>query len=130
MRGDPASLIKNPLPSERRKRERLSTDLGTAKAARDESRCALDRQITLAFPREVIDNLADAVAERLRDSNGAEEQPEGWLAPQAAADYLGVSRRRVHDLTSLGALKPDGHDGRTPLFRRETLDRYARSESR
>jgi hypothetical protein len=89
----------------------------------------VDRQLTVSFPRELVDNLADAVAERLRDQDG-EQVPEGWLAPKAAADYLGVDRRRIHDLTSLGALEPDGRDGRTPLFLRETLDRYARSEDR
>ena len=85
-------------------------------------------QLTTDLPQGVIDNLADAIAERLREQACPEHAPEGWLAPQAAADYLGVSRRRIYDLTSLGEIEPDGRDGRTPLFRRETLDRYARSE--
>lgn len=51
--------------------------------------------------------------------------PDGWLAPAAAAEYLGVKRRRVYDLKSAGALEPDGYDGRTPLWRRSTLDAYA-----
>ena len=53
------------------------------------------------------------------------EGADGWLAPAAAAEYLGVGRRRVYDLKSAGALEPDGFDGRTPLWRRSTLDAYA-----
>ena len=57
------------------------------------------------------------------------ERPGGYVAPAAAADYLGVSRKRIYDLTSMGSLVPDGRDGRTPLFTRETLDSYARGRS-
>ena len=87
----------------------------------------MDRQLTVSFPRELVDNLADAIAERLREQDG-EPTPEGWLDSEAAADYLGVKRRRIYDLTSEGRITPDGRDGSKPLFRRETLDRYARSE--
>lgn len=72
--------------------------------------------------------IAEQLAERLRTTGGCATATMlgGYLAPQAAADYLGVSRKRVHDLTSLGTLTPDGRDGRTPLFTRSTLDAYAR----
>ena len=82
--------------------------------------------VTVALSPETVDAIADALAERLREPQTAPEHE--WLAPQGAADYLGLTRRRIHDLTSLGAIKPDGRDGRTPLFRRRTLDRYACSE--
>jgi excisionase family DNA binding protein len=55
---------------------------------------------------------------------------DGWLTPAAAAKYLGVSRKRIYDLTSARALVPDGRDGRTPLFKRAVLDDYARSSAR
>lgn len=48
------------------------------------------------------------------------------MAPGDAARYLGVSRKRIYDLTGSRALEPDGRDGRTPLFRRGTLDAYVR----
>ena len=48
-----------------------------------------------------------------------------WMPPSQAADYLGVPRRRIYDLKSMGALEPHGYDGRTPLFKRSTLDRCA-----
>ncbi len=73
--------------------------------------------------------LAASLAAKLKPylPDPAGEEPGGFLAPQAAADYLGVTRKRVHDLTSMRAIVPDGHDGRTPLYRRSTLDAYARS---
>lgn len=64
--------------------------------------------------------VAEQVADRLRDA----AEDEGYLNPEAAARYICVSRRRVHDLTSAGLLTPDGYDGRTPLYRRRTLDDY------
>ena len=40
-----------------------------------------------------------------------------WMPPSQAAAYLGVPRRRIYDLKSMGALEPDGYDGSTPLFK-------------
>lgn len=57
----------------------------------------------------------------------SEAQGSEWLTPSSAAEYLGVTRKRVYDLTSSRQLIPDGRDGRTPLYRRRTLDAYARS---
>lgn len=51
-----------------------------------------------------------------------------YLAPAAAADYLGVSPKRIYDLKSMQAIEPDGYDGRTSLFRRSTLDAYVSSK--
>lgn len=53
-----------------------------------------------------------------------EPDPTGWLPPAAAAEHLGVTRKRIYDLKSSGAIPPDGYDGRTPLWLRETLDAY------
>jgi hypothetical protein len=73
-----------------------------------------------------------ALAERLRPWLAPElETPTSecseWLAPAAAAEYLGVTRKRIYDLTSSRQLEPDGRDGRTPLYLRSTLDHYARA---
>lgn len=78
---------------------------------------------------EELRRLAEALAPILIQRLGHQEQPltpEGYLAPDAAARYLGVSRKRVYDLTSMRVLVPDGRDGRTPLFTRPTLDAYVR----
>jgi hypothetical protein len=72
--------------------------------------------------------LAELRAALAVDAPPAAEE-DGWLAPAAAARYLGINRKRIYDLTSCRALVPDGRDGRTPLFTRSTLDAYARSRS-
>lgn len=85
--------------------------------------------MNLAFSDDELRRLAEALAPLLLDRLGAgQEQREaaddGYLTPDAAARYLGVSRKRIYDLTSMRVLVPDGRDGRTPLFTRETLDAY------
>lgn len=72
------------------------------------------------FVEALAATVAEEVADRLHDA----AEGEGYLNPEAAARYICVSRRRVHDLTSAGQLAPDGYDGRTPLYRRRTLDDY------
>lgn len=72
------------------------------------------------FVNALAATVAEQVADRLRDT----AESDGFLNPEAAGRYICVSRRRVHDLTSAGLLTPDGYDGRTPLYRRRTLDDY------
>jgi hypothetical protein len=72
------------------------------------------------FVEALAATIAEQVADRLHDA----AEDEGYLNPEAAARYICVPRRRIHELTSAGLLAPDGHDGRTPLYRRRTLDRY------
>jgi hypothetical protein len=73
------------------------------------------------FVEALAASVAEQVAERLR-GEGAEG--DGFLNPEAAGRYICVPRRRIHELTSAGLLVPDGYDGRTPLYRRRTLDEY------
>jgi hypothetical protein len=70
------------------------------------------------FVEALAASVAEQVAERLRGEG------DGFLNPEAAGRYICVSRRRIHELTSAGLLEPDGYDGRTPLYRRQTLDEY------
>jgi hypothetical protein len=79
----------------------------------------------LAELRAALDALTPASR-----PTGDDGRDDGYLAPAAAARYLGISRKRVYDLTSCRAIVPDGRDGRTPLFLRATLDSYARSSRR
>jgi hypothetical protein len=73
------------------------------------------------FVEALASAVAEQVAHRLRDRAG---EGEGFLNSEGAARYLSVSRRRIHELTSAGLLAPDGYDGRTPLYRRRTLEEY------
>lgn len=74
-----------------------------------------------------VDRLAAAIADRIASRLPSQHSDDdGYLSPAAAARYLGVTRKRIHDITSSRRLVPDGHDGRTPLYRRQTLDTYVR----
>jgi excisionase family DNA binding protein len=84
---------------------------------------ALARALVAELDEGALDELARALAPRVAALAGPQTH-EGYLAPEAAAAYLGVSRKRIYDLTSSRALVPDGRDGRTPLFTRATLDAY------
>jgi excisionase family DNA binding protein len=90
--------------------------------------------VQFGLSEEELRRLAEALAPLLLDRlDAGQEQAEaadGYLTPEAAARYLGVSRKRIYDLTSMRALVPDGRDGRTPLFTRETLDAYVRGGHR
>jgi hypothetical protein len=74
------------------------------------------------FVEALAELVAVRVAERLDRDRRDEE--DGYLDADGAARRLSTSRRRIHELTSGGRLRPDGYDGRRPLFRRATLDLY------
>jgi hypothetical protein len=95
-----------------------------------EARAASERPRPVGMPvlradERFVEALAATVAEQVVDRlNEEATEGEGYLNPEAAGRYICVSRRRVHELTSAGLLAPDGYDGRTPLYRRRTLDDY------
>lgn len=94
------------------------------------ARSASERPHPLGLPvlradDRFVEALAAAVAEQVADRLEEEAaEDEGYLNAEAAGRYICVSRRRIHELTSAGLLEPDGYDGRTPLYRRRTLDDY------
>lgn len=78
-----------------------------------------------------VEALAATVAEQVADRlQGGTADREGYLNPEAAGRYICVPRRRIHELTSAGLLTPDGYDGRTPLYRRRSLDDYVTKAGR
>jgi hypothetical protein len=85
---------------------------------------ALAAALVAALDERALDELAELLAPRLA---GRLTAGGGYMTPEAAARYLGLTRKRVYDLKSAGALIPDGYDGRTPLWLRSTLDEYVRS---
>jgi hypothetical protein len=66
--------------------------------------------------------LAEVLVERIADR--LHPVDDGFLDAERAARHLSTSRQRIHELTSTRALRPDGYDGRRPLYRRGSLDRY------
>jgi hypothetical protein len=79
-----------------------------------------------------VEALAEVVAARVADhlEQGRDDGEEAYLDTEGAARHLCASRRRIHELTSAGLLRPDGYDGRRPLFRRASLDLYVRGGKR
>ena len=92
---------------------------------------ALAQAVLDALDDDALEQLAERLAPRIasRVAGQPGDAEDGYMAPDAAARYLGVKRKRIYDLTSSRALEPDGRDGRTPLFTRATLDAYARLQA-
>lgn len=80
--------------------------------------------LRLPIPDELLDLLADRVAERLEQRAGA-SPAAGWLTAAEAAEHLGCPLSRVRKLTMTGEL-PVQRDGRRCLYRREELDTFVR----
>ncbi len=68
-----------------------------------------------------LNQLADALAPRIAARMCGADDYERWLNSTQAAEHLGCTRGRIHDLVQLGRLKPR-RDGRRLLFRTADLD--------
>ena len=77
------------------------------------------------FIEALAATIAAPVAERL---GPLRREGEGFLDAEGAARYLCTSRKRIHELTSARLLRPDGRDGRRPLYRRSSLERYVKGK--
>lgn len=62
------------------------------------------------------------VDERLAQALDGQRAKDPWLDSAAAAQYLGVSRQRIHDLVWSGRLPRCGEKGERLYFRRSTLE--------
>lgn len=78
-------------------------------------------QLSVALPPELVDALAERVAERIGESHAATSEP--WVDVDRAAAHLSCKRQRIYDLVSKGDL-PHRRDGRRLLFRCSDLDRW------
>lgn len=72
------------------------------------------------LPPELIDAIADAVAERLEPGSDP-----AYLTADEAADRIRAKPGRVYELVRLGKLSAD-RDGRRVLIRAADLDSYLR----
>lgn len=76
--------------------------------------------IEIHIDDHALDRLAEQIADRLNQTNGARTP---WMDAHQAATYLGCPVSRVRKLTSTGEL-PVHRDGRRTLYRRDDLDDY------
>lgn len=83
----------------------------------------------VGFSEELFQALLARVVDHVRSelSNAAEG---GWLGARDAAEYLGVSRGHLHNLTSSGVLPRHGAKGQRFRFKRGDLDAYIESRGR
>ncbi|MCW3004153.1 MAG: hypothetical protein JWQ20_3451 [Conexibacter sp.] len=90
----------------------------------------IDTAVVEALSDRAVAVLARRLAPLLEVGQPSADWPpgptRGYMPPKEAADYLGVTRKRIYDLKSSRILTPDGYDGRTPLFTAQTLDEYVR----
>lgn len=81
----------------------------------------MSEAIALPVPADLVEALAEAVAERL-DRPG----PEPWIDVEAAAEHLSCNADRIYALTSARRI-PFEKDGSRLLFRRSELDAWVQA---
>jgi excisionase family DNA binding protein len=86
----------------------------------------MSEPLPLLVPGELVEAIAQRVAELLREHNGPPvEIASPWLDVAGACAYLGFSRDRLYKLTAAGAIpcrKKRGGQGL--LFHRAELDAW------
>jgi len=75
--------------------------------------------LSLAVPPELVDAVAERVADLLADRRVPE--PEPWIGVEQAAEHLACPRSRIYALASAGRI-PHRKDGSRLLFQRSELD--------
>jgi excisionase family DNA binding protein len=82
--------------------------------------------VPLLVPAELVERIAQRVAELLREQTAPAAEPASpWLDVAGACAYLGFSRDRLYKLTAAGAIpcrKKRGGQGL--LFHRAELDAW------
>jgi excisionase family DNA binding protein len=77
--------------------------------------------LSLTLPDEVVEQIAQRVAEILTERQPDREVSQRWLTVDQAAAYIGAKPQRIYDLRSNGRLSRNG-DGRRGLVDRRELD--------
>ena len=81
-------------------------------------------RLTLDLPPELVEAIAERAAELVLEQ--APAQSERWVGTRDAADYLGCSPGRLHNLTSAGRI-PHHREGGRLVFSTRELDDWIRS---
>jgi excisionase family DNA binding protein len=84
----------------------------------------LGAALNIELPAEVLEAIAERAAVLLREQ--VSTPSDRWLGTKAAADYLGCSTGRLHNLTSAGRI-PHHHEGGRLVFSTSEIDEWIRS---
>jgi flavin-dependent dehydrogenase len=83
------------------------------------------RELTLAVPEDLLEALADRIAQRVASRLEPPHSASPWLDVEAALQYLPFSRDQLYKLTSAKAIPVrKKRDGQGLLFHRGELDRW------
>jgi excisionase family DNA binding protein len=81
--------------------------------------------LPLLVAGELVEAIAQRVAELLREREPAAPTASPWLDLEGACAYLGFSRDRLYKLTAAGAIPArKKRDGQGLLFHRDELDAW------
>lgn len=101
--------------------EQPATRAWPAGAAVNRRRSEARQGVALVVPGEVVEAVAQRVAELV---GGAEsKEPEPWIDVPAAAEYLACRPHRIYELVRRRKVRYR-KDGSRLLFRKSDLDRY------
>jgi flavin-dependent dehydrogenase len=82
-------------------------------------------ELTLTVPAELLDAIAERVAQRLTDRLEPQASASPWLDVDAALVYLPFSRDQLYKLTAAKAIPfRKKRDGQGLLFHRGELERW------
>lgn len=87
-------------------------------------------ELTVSLPEELVQTLAERVADVLLERTGITTTQESpWLDFASAMTYLGFSRNKLYKLTASRAIPfRKKRDGQGLLFNRDELDRWLERE--
>ena len=90
----------------------------------------MQAELTLSLPDELLQALAQRVAEAMLEQTGAQPATESpWLDFKSAMSYLGFSRNKLYKLTAARAIPfRKKEDGQGLLFHRDELNRWLERE--
>lgn len=73
----------------------------------------------IPIPPELVDAIAEVVAQRLRQLELDENPPSPYMTPDEAAEYLRCQTKRIYDLRTSGRLTRVTEGSRALVLREE-----------
>ena len=81
------------------------------------------RLMNVNIPDDLLDQLADRIAERIELPAPAAPSKSPWLSADGAAEYLACKKPRIYDLVNQGRV-PVHREGNRLMFLRSELDEW------